>query len=139
MRKPEARGGRGKRDVSLSSELHLVLRAVDGVRLLSEKWRDGCFNREELSRLAPALHGIAVLARERLSLLDRAVRDTLDPRYLSCDENEALEALATDDPDVVLRAWSATKTATKLRQQAEEATRRAEKMTERRRRREEGG
>jgi hypothetical protein len=108
-----------------------------GMRILTEKWCDASFNREELPRLAHALHGSLVLVRERLALLDCAVRDTLDPRYLSCKENRAFATTEGDDADVVLRSWSAKKTAAKLRQEADQAARRVEVLAERRRRREE--
>lgn len=125
------------RKISLSSELHLVSRAIDTVRILSEKWRDGHFNQEELPRLAHAVHGVAVLVRERLALLDCAVRDTLDPRYVVCEENQAFEALPGDDGDVVIRAWSTKKGAEKLRKEAEQAAHRLEVVIQRRRRRQE--
>lgn len=118
--------------VSLSSELHLVTRAIDGTRLLTEKWKEHHFTEEELPRLAPAMHAMLVLIRERLVLLDRGVRDTLDPRHLACPENEALEDEDGDDGDVVLRAWSPKKEATKLRRDADRAERRLEVLRERR-------
>lgn len=130
---------RGKRRVSLSSELHLVSRAIDGMRLLTEKWRDAHFNEEELPRLAHALHGTLVLVRERLAVVDCAVRDTLDPRYVFCDENESFESSPGDDGDVVLRAWSVRKAARKLREEADRAAHHADVVAERRKRREEDG
>lgn len=127
--------GRSKRrKVSLSNELHLVARTIDAMRILSEKWRDSHFDHEELPRLAHALHGTLVLVRERLALLDRAARDTLDPWYLFCDENEAFEESPGDDGDVILKAWSATKTADKLRKDADQAERRLHVLREHRQR-----
>ena len=110
--------------VSLSRELHLVSRAIDGTRLMAEKWKELHFSEEELPRLAHAMHATLVLLRERLVLLDRGVRDTIDPRHLVCSENEAIEGPGGDDKDVVLRAWSPKKEATKLRRDAERAERR---------------
>jgi hypothetical protein len=124
--------------VSLSSELHLVARAIDGTRVLTEKWRDGHFNAEELPRLAHALHATLVLVRERLTLLDCAVRDTLDPRHLFHPENQAFDEQPGDDGDVVLRSWSAKKAAAKLKQEAERAARHVEALVQRRRRSEQG-
>lgn len=129
---------RNKR-VSLSSELHLVARALDGVRILSQQWKELHFTEDELPRLAHALHAIAVIVRERLLLLDRGVRDTIDPRLLSCEENRALEAMPGDDGDVLLREWSTKKTADKLRKEADQAERRLRGILERRRLRNEGG
>lgn len=118
--------------VSLSSELHLVTRAIDGTRLLTEKWKEHHFTEEELPRLAMAMHAMLVLVRERLVLLDRGIRDTIDPRHLECPENEALEAEDGDDRDVLLRPWSPKKEARKLRSDAERAEHRLQVLRERR-------
>ena len=120
--------GRSKRRrVSLSCELHLVARTIDAMRILSEKWRDSHFDQEELPRLAHALHGTLVLVRERLALLDCAVRDTLDPRYLFCPENQAFVEAPGDDGDVILKAWSERKTAARTKAEWERAERRLER------------
>lgn len=130
--------GRSKRRmVSLSCELHLIARTIDATRILSEKWRDSHFDHEELPRLAHALHGTLVLVRERLALLDCAVRDTLDPRYLFCPENQAFEEAPGDDGDVILKAWSARKTADRMREEADRAAHRLEVLAERQRLRKE--
>ena len=110
--------------VSLSSELHLICRAIDGTRLMTEKWKELHFTEDELPRLAHAMHATLVLVRERLVLLDRGVRDTLDPRHLACPENEAIEEPPGDDDDVVLRVWSPKKEAVRFRKDAERAERR---------------
>lgn len=123
---------RSKRVVSLSSELHLVARALDGVRLLSEQWKELHFNEDDLPRVAHALHAVSVLVRERLLLLDRGVRDTIDPRLLSCDENRALDECTADDGDVALRPWSTKKTAERLRRDAERAEGRLASLQDRR-------
>lgn len=129
---------RRRRQISMSNELHLVARAIDGTRILTEKWKDGHFNKEELPRLAHALHATLVLVRERLVLVDCAIRDTLDPRYLFHSENEAFDPLPGDDEgDVVLRSWSAKKAAVKLKQEAERAAHHLEVLANRRKRREE--
>lgn len=123
---------RSKRVVSLSSELHLVARALDGVRLLSEQWKELHFTEDDLPRVAHALHAVSVLVRERLLLLDRGVRDTIDPRLLSCEENRALDERTADDGDVVLRPWSTKKTAERLRRDAERAEGRLASLQDRR-------
>lgn len=123
---------RAKR-VSLSSELHLVARTIDATRILTEQWKELHLNEDDLPRLARALHATLVLVRERLTLVDCAVRDTLDPRRLFCPENEALDELPGDDEgDVVLRPWSPKKTAEKLRRDADRAERRLQTLRERR-------
>lgn len=122
-----------KKRVSLSSELHLVSRTIDGMRLLTEKWKELHFNDEDLPRLAQALHSTLVLVRERLTLVDCAVRDSLDPRRLFCPENEALDELPGDDGDVVLHPWPAKKAAEKLRKEADRAEHHLQGLRERRR------
>lgn len=132
-------GRSAKKVVSLSSELHLVARALDGIRLLSEQWKEDHFTEDALPRVAHALHAVSVLVRERLVLLERGVRDTIDPRLLLCDENLALDDASADEGDVLLRAWSTKKTADKLRQDADRAARRLQGILERRRVRRQGG
>lgn len=127
-----------RRKVSLSSELHLVSRALDGMRLLTQQWKELHFTEDDLPRLAHALHATLVLVRERLVILDCAVRDTLDPRYLFHPENQAFDEQPGDDGDVVLRSWSAKEEADKLRREADRAAHRVEVLAERRRRRKEG-
>lgn len=125
---------RRRKSVSLSSELHLVARTIDATRILTEQWKDLHLNEDDLPRLARALHATLVLVRERLTLIDRAVRDTLDPRQLFCQENEVLDELPGDDEgDVVLRAWSPKKTADKLQKEADRAAHHLEALRERRR------
>lgn len=123
---------RRRKNVSLSLELHLVSRALDGMRILTQQWKELHFTEEELPRLAHALHATLIIVRERMMLLDRGIRDTLDPRHLFCNENEALEEQPGDDGDVVLRAWSTKKTAEKLRKDADQAERRLQTLRERR-------
>jgi hypothetical protein len=123
---------RRRKSVSLSSELHLVARTIDATRILTEQWKELHLNEDDLPRLARALHATLVLVRERLTLVDRAVRDTLDPRQLFCPENEALDDFPGDEGDVVLHPWSAKKTAEKLRKDADQAERRLQTVRERR-------
>lgn len=126
-----------RRKISLSLEVHLIARSIDAMRILTEKWKELHFTEDELPRLAHAMHATLVLVRERLVLLDRGIRDTLDPRHLACPENEAFEAQPGDDGDVVLRAWSAKKEAEKLRRDAERAEHRLQVIRERRQAKEE--
>src|SRR5690349_6208645 len=127
-----------RRKISLSSELHLVARAIDGTRLMTEKWKELHFTEAELPRLAHALHAMLVLLRERLVLLDCAVRDTLDPRYVFCEENEAFDPVPGDDHgDVVLKAWSARKEAETFERAAKRAAHRLQVLANRRNRRKE--
>lgn len=125
---------RRRKSVSLSSELHLVARTIDATRILTEQWKELHLNEDDLPRLARALHATLVLVRERLTLVDRAVRGTLDPRHLFCQENEALDELPGDDEgDVVLRPWSPKKTAERLRRDADRAEHHLQTLRDRRR------
>lgn len=126
-----------RRKISLSLEVNLLARSIDAMRILTEKWKELHFTEDELPRLAHAMHATLVLVRERLILLDRGIRDTLDPRHLSCPENEALEEHAGDDGDVVLRAWSPKKEAEKLRKDADRAEHHLQILRERRKGKEE--
>lgn len=130
---------RSKRQISLSSEFHILARSIDGMRIMTEKWRDNHFSHEELPRLADALHSTLILVRERLSLLDCVVRDTLDAKYAYHKENQAFAEEPGDDGDVVLRSWSARKAAEKLRGEAERAAHHAQVVEERRKRRQQDG
>lgn len=121
-----------RRKTSLSLEVNLIARSIDAMRILSEKWKELHFTEEELPRLAHAMHATLVLVRERLVLLDRGIRDTLDPRHLSCPENEAFEAQPGDDGDAILRAWPPKKEAEKLRKEADRAEHRLQVLRERR-------
>lgn len=121
-----------RRKISLSLEVNLLARSIDARRILTEKWKELHFTEEELPRLAHAMHATLVIVRERLVLLDRGIRDTLDPRHLSCPENDALEELPGDDGDVVLRAWSPKKEAEKLQKDADRAAHRLQVLRERR-------
>lgn len=129
---------RCRRQISMSSELHLVARTIDATRILTEKWRDGHFLQDELPRLAHALHGTLVLVRERLALVDCCIRDSLDPRYIFHPENEAHDAQPGDEGDVVLRSWSAKQAAAKLKVEAERAAHHVEVLTKRRKRERDG-
>lgn len=70
-----------------------MLRALDGAKLLAEQWAELHFNAEDHGRVAHALSATLVILRERLRLVDRAVRDTVDPQSLFAEENQAFDPL----------------------------------------------
>lgn len=121
-----------KKAVSLSSELHLIHRALDAVGLLLQQWAELHFSEEEMRRVAPAAHATVVLLRERVRPLDRVVRNTLDPRIVLADENRGEGPLPGDVNDIVLPAWSVGKTGTKARE-ANQSERRLRATRDRRR------
>ena len=97
-----------KRSVSLSSELHLLVHATQATRILVERWcespgRGDAFGFDELPH---AVSAALVILTERIRLLDRVVRGTIDPRLVRCAQNEALPREASDEQDVRLSDWS---------------------------------
>lgn len=128
MSSRHASKGRSAQKISVSNELHLVSCSIDGMRLLTKQWTELHFTEEELPGLANALHATLVLVRERLALVDSAVRDVLDPRHMLCAENDATGE-EMEGGDLTIPVWSAQKSAPLLRQHAEQAERNLQHMT----------
>lgn len=74
-----------RKAVSLSNELHVLIRAVDGARVLADRSTDSTLDD---TSVPSSIEASLVLVVERLRLLDRVVRDAVDPRLLWCDEND---------------------------------------------------
>jgi hypothetical protein len=113
-----------RKAVSLSGELHLLLKAVDGIRELADSLSMSSF---EDGAVALSIASGLSLVKERLRLLDRAVRGTVDPWLLWCEENDAVPPLdegADDVEDVVLRSRSEKRTVRRLRKDLKRAKRR---------------
>jgi len=92
--------------VSLSGELHMLIRAIDGTRDIAERLNESMFHD---GNLPLAIAANLALVRERLRMLDRAVRGAIDPRLLWCADNDATPLLsdgANDGNDICLDAWS---------------------------------
>lgn len=90
------------RTVSLSNDLHLAMVAIGGAQRLARHILEGYADDPEG---VVAIDAMLVIVRERLRLLDRAVRGTVDPRLAWCAENDA--KLTPGDPtedDVRLEA-----------------------------------
>lgn len=121
-----------KKAVSISSELHLLQRALDAVGLLLQQWAEVRFEQDEVRCVAPAAHATVVLVRERVRLLDRVVRDAVDPRLILVSENRGAEPLPGDDGDISLAAWSVEKTGMKAQEEADRSARRLRALRERR-------
>lgn len=93
-----------RKRVSLSNELHVVMESVGGIRSLTRQWIDS-FGAEP--HLPDQVHGLLSVVIDRLRLLDRAVRGTVDPRLLWSQQNDV--DLIPGDPteeDVVFASWS---------------------------------
>ncbi len=119
-----------RKAVSLSGELHLLIQTVDGVRDLADRLSLETLNDRTLpSSIAATL----ALLKERLRLLDRAVRGAVDPQVLWCRENDSLPPVpdgSDDGQDIVLRAWTDAKAAKRHRKAWKAARRRLKRSTE---------
>ena len=109
-----------RKAVSLSDELHHLIRTVDGLRELAERLNESTIHD---GTLPLSIASSLVLVRERMRLIDRVVRGTVDPRILWSVENEALPSVRDGD-DVILRAWSDEETVRRLRREWRSAKRR---------------
>jgi hypothetical protein len=96
-----------RKAISLSNELHLIAKGIDGVRLTAERLSVDASGEE--GRMAGVIASQLTILRERLLLLDRVVRGDVDPRLLWCTENDALPLIddgTHDDEDVTFQVWS---------------------------------
>jgi hypothetical protein len=92
-----------KRVISISSELQLLLEGVQGVYLLNRRFIESFGMEEELPESISALLAILI---ERLRLMDRAVRGSIDPHVAWCVENDAARHGDPNEKDLVLPEWS---------------------------------
>jgi hypothetical protein len=94
-----------RKTLSLSNELSLMIDALGGVHRLTRHWIENYGM--DLDDVPQSIGSLLVILRERLRLLDRVVRGTLDPRVAWCAENDA-EGSPGDpnEEDVRLAAWS---------------------------------
>jgi hypothetical protein len=93
-----------KRVISLSNELQLLMEGIRGVHSLTCKFIDS-YGME--TALPENISALLVVLIERLRLVDRVVRGTVDPRLAWSPENDS--RLSPSDPreeDVLLQAWS---------------------------------
>ena len=115
-----------RKRISLSHELHLLAHALDAAVLLADERHEG----EIDLQIGSAVAAVLVLSRERLRLLDRVVRDVVDPRLLWCEENAAAPRSQDELPDVerdrTFVAWSDRKTAERHLAEHKKALRRIE-------------
>jgi hypothetical protein len=93
-----------RKTISLSNELQLLLDATQGVRSLVQRWIDS-FGME--AQIPEQISALLVLLAERLRLLDRATRGSVDPRLVWSPQND--QKLVPGDraeASVTLTAWS---------------------------------
>lgn len=121
--------------ISLSDELTLLFEGVQGARGLVEKvTHNQCSDDRESAETAHAVVALLVLLTERLRLLDRVVRGTVDAAVLSCPQNEAnppTDEVRKGEEDVVLRAWNAKRLLRHHRTEWKRARRRLRREKER--------
>ncbi|MBX3214342.1 MAG: hypothetical protein KF850_20070 [Labilithrix sp.] len=117
-----------RKAVSLSDELYHLIRTIDAVRQLSERLGEASF---EEGALLLSIASTLLVVKERMKLLDRAVRGSVDPFILWCAENDGTEPLEGDKDegggDVLLWSWSDGATVRRLRKQLKSAKRRLQK------------
>lgn len=92
-----------RKRVSLSNELHVVIDSMGGLRSLTRQWIDSFGTEPHLADQVLALLSVVI---ERLRLLDRAVRGTIDPHLVWSQENDV--DLIPGDPqeeDILLACW----------------------------------
>jgi len=92
-------------NLSLSDELWMLFKSLDGARMLAEEATESA----DVGDVAHTLVAVLGVVTERLRLLDRVVRGTVDPRVLLCSQNqrESPEANADDEnADIFLPTWS---------------------------------
>jgi hypothetical protein len=91
--------------VSLSNELHTVMKGTVAIRILARHWIDSSGTGAEVE-CSEALTSVVILLVERLRLLDRAVRGVVDPREVWCAENQGDPPNDRSEKDMLLPVWS---------------------------------
>jgi hypothetical protein len=115
-----------RKTLSLSNELSLMIDALGGVHRLTRHWIENYGM--DLDDVPQSIGSLLVILRERLRLLDRVARGTLDPRLAWCRENDA-EGSPGDpsEEDVRLVTWSDRKLVRHHRMEWKRAKRRRER------------
>jgi hypothetical protein len=102
--------------LSLSSELNLILEALEGIQLLTKLQAEHHLLGKEHQRATVA--GLVVI-RERLRRLDRVVRGVADPREILISENRGLAG----DDELQVATWGTKRTLAHHRREAERVQR----------------
>jgi hypothetical protein len=95
--------------VSLSNELHVLMDSLRGVHSLTRQWIDSFGNEPQLP---DQVYAVLTLLIERIRLLDRVVRGTIDPHLVWSPQND-VDPIPGDpkEEDMILSAWSVRKQA----------------------------
>lgn len=93
-----------RRKISFSNELHIFMESIGGLQSLTRQWIDS-FGQEE--HIPDQVYALLSLLLDRLRLLDRAVRGTIDPFLVWSRQNDA-DMIPGDrrEEDIILTAWS---------------------------------
>ena len=98
---------RERKLVSLSEELVLVEHALGAVRLLASAFFEEQVGRPAEFEAAPlAMAAVSVLVSERLKLLTRVARGTLDPALIHADHNDVTGSEEDGSTDLTLATWT---------------------------------
>lgn len=108
-----------RKQISLSHELDLVMKSIAGAKQLAILVAE---SPPETGLLAWSVVALLTAVEERLRLLDRAVRGTVDPLLLWCAENNAMSATdSEDEADIFLVEWSDKRRAQQHRRELKRA------------------
>ena len=105
--------------MSLSSELNLILEALEGIQLLTKLQAEHHLVGKERQRATLATAAGLVVIRERVRHLDRIVRGVADPREILIAENRGLAG----DDEVQVATWGTKRTLAHHRREAERVQR----------------
>jgi hypothetical protein len=105
--------------LSLSSELNLILDALEGIQLLAQLQAEDHLVGKQRHRATLATVAGLVVIRERLRQVDRIVRGVADPREILIAANRATPE--DDDHEVRLPTWGSERTVAHHRRELERA------------------
>jgi hypothetical protein len=105
--------------LSISSELNLILEALEGIQLLTKLQAEHHLIGKQRHRATLATAAGLVVIRERLRQLDRVVRGVADPRKILISENRGL----VGDDELQVATWGTKRTLAHHRREAERAHR----------------
>lgn len=93
-----------RKRISFSNELHVLMDSIGGLHSLTRQWIDS-FGQEP--HIPDQVYALLTLLLDRLRLLDRAVRGTVDPHLVWSRQNDA-DLIPGDrrEEDTILTAWS---------------------------------
>ena len=98
-----------RKRVSLSNELHLLMDGIQGVHSLTRQWINS-FGHDPL--VPDQISALLTVLIERIRLMDRVIRGTVDPHLIWSRGNDAEDCPGDpNEQDFILTAWSERKLA----------------------------